>query len=95
MRALSFNSLKLIRVFVISTANEFHGYKLGKMIGVRGQNLYAILREMQADGWLDSRIDATIPARPTKYYSINEKGLEAARDVLSKVQVPSLMCSSA
>lgn len=89
MRSLSFNTLKVLRVFVMSTSAEYHGYRLGKMTGDRPQTLYDMLHEMHAQGWFNTRIDSTIPKRQTKLYSITEKGLGVARQALAAVQLPS------
>lgn len=92
---LSFVALKVLRAFVLSTGQMRHGYGLVPETRTPQFTLYPLLHRMQAEGWLDEHKDTSTSKRQKKYYSITEMGLEAAREALGAVQMPSTILLSA
>ena len=90
---LSFNSLKVLKAFVLSTGSQMHAYKLAKITRMQHQNLYGTLKSLHTEGWLTSH-KATTGKGPPRYYTLSELGLDEARRALCEVQVPTLMLIS-
>lgn len=91
---LSFVALKIFRAFLVSTGTMRHGYDLVPETKTPKFTLYPLLHRMQEQGWLDEHKDTSTSKRQKKYYSITETGVEAGREALEAVQMPSLMMAS-
>jgi PadR family transcriptional regulator, regulatory protein PadR len=74
----------LILLKVVGRSKEpIYGYQIAKMIEKDNQDipviklgtLYPVLRSLEKDGLLESRIDPSVNGPPRKYYRITELGM--------------------
>ncbi len=71
-----------VAVMKLLSGGEKYGYELVKMLESRsagvlamGQStLYPLLYNLEAKGWVASRLDTDQAARPRKYYRLTDKG---------------------
>jgi PadR family transcriptional regulator PadR len=73
----------LILLRVVGRAKEpIYGYQIAKMVEKDNEDipviklgtLYPVLRSLEKDGLLESRIDPSVTGPPRRYYSITELG---------------------
>ena len=73
----------LVLLGVMQQASEpLYGYQIAKMIGAGKENglsmkqsaLYPVLRSMESNGLLSSKVEPSVSGPPRKYYSITENG---------------------
>jgi DNA-binding PadR family transcriptional regulator len=94
MHQFSFAALKVFRLFVLSTAEHWYGYRISAEMKMPKRNVYEALHRMTDKGWLEEHECNSTSARKTRVYSLNERGLVVAREALTAVQVPGLLSGS-
>ena len=70
------------------TAEPLYGYQISKMINAGKENglsmkqsaLYPVLRSLEGNGLLSSRVEPSVSGPPRKYYVITEHGKETLHD---------------
>ena len=79
----------LVLLTVMQHATEpLYGYQIAKMIGAGKENglsmkqsaLYPVLRSMESNGLLSSKVEPSVSGPPRKYYSITENGKKTLQD---------------
>ena len=68
-----------------------YGYSLKQQLATQGLDipegtLYPLLRRLEGQGLLDSEWELADEARPRRYYTINEQGQQALRDLTKEWQ---------
>ena len=79
----------LVLLSVMDRATEpLYGYQISKMIGagketglsMKQSALYPVLRSMESNGLLKSKVEPSVSGPPRKYYSITENGKNTLKD---------------
>jgi PadR family transcriptional regulator PadR len=79
----------LVLLSVMQHASEpLYGYQIAKLIAAGKENglsmkqsaLYPVLRSMESNGLLSSRVEPSVSGPPRKYYSITENGKYTLKD---------------
>jgi len=82
----------LILLCVVSRAKEpIYGYQIAKVIEkdntenpiIKLGTLYPVLRSLEKDGLLESRIDPSVSGPPRRYYHITELGTQTLEKLLA------------
>ena len=85
-KELSSGTVALILLAILGrSAEPLYGYQIAKRIGEGGHEgapikqgtLYPVLRSMEENGLLASRVEPSVSGPPRKYYQITERGREA------------------
>jgi transcriptional regulator len=74
--------------------HPMHGYALVKhiqqvsddLLQIEEGSLYPALQRMLREGWLDSETGTSAKGRPTRIYSVTEKGLRHLEEELSSFE---------
>jgi PadR family transcriptional regulator, regulatory protein PadR len=76
----------IVLLSVVSQAKEpIYGYQIAKIIEkenteipiIKLGTLYPVLRSLEKNGFLESRVDPSITGPPRRYYTITELGVKA------------------
>ena len=78
------SSLILLRV-LDAASGPMYGYQIAKLIEAQSKDvdimkqgaLYPVLRSLEAEGLLTSRVEPSVSAPPRRYYTITDAGREA------------------
>jgi|SRR5215831_10159901 len=93
---LRFETLKIFRVFLTSTGQNFYAYQLAKQAGVARTTAGDVLRRLQSKGLLTQCDDnggcIAGPARST--YATTPELLQEARRALEQLQIGTIVASS-
>lgn len=88
---LSFQTLRVLQLFVADPTAELAGIELLKHTQIASGTLYPILGRLEEADWLQSRwekIDTTAEKRPRRrYYSITPLGIRSASSILAKLSI--------
>jgi len=85
-KELSSGTVALILLAILGrSAEPLYGYQIAKRIGEGGHEgapvkqgtLYPVLRSMEENGLLSSRVEPSVSGPPRKYYEITARGREA------------------
>jgi PadR family transcriptional regulator, regulatory protein PadR len=85
----------LILLCVVGRAKEpIYGYQIARMIEKDNEDipviklgtLYPVLRSMEKDGLLESRVDPSVNGPPRRYYRITKLGLSALEQLTATWQ---------
>ena len=91
-KELSAGTVALVLLAELSRASEpRYGYQIAKSLERIGEGplsgkqsaLYPVLRNLHAQGLLDSRIEPSIAGPPRRYYAITDLGREVLREWLA------------
>ncbi len=89
IKEINAGSTSLILLSVLAQAREpLYGYRIARMIstGSRADSemkqsaLYPVLRSLEKNGLLRSRVEPSVSGPPRKYYSITGEGREALEE---------------
>jgi len=84
-KELSSGTVALTLLAILDRSSEpLYGYQIAKRIGegwqegapVKQGTLYPVLRSMEENGLLSSRVEPSVSGPPRKYYEITERGAE-------------------
>lgn len=88
---LSFQALKVARMFVESPGAAFSGAELGKACEVGSGTLYPLLNRLEGAGWLKGKWETKLPAelgRPRmKLYRATPTGIKSIEAALEWVSL--------
>jgi PadR family transcriptional regulator PadR len=82
-KELNAGTVSLVLLAILDhSAESLYGYQIAKSIEdawgegvpVKQGTLYPVLRSMEENGLLSSRVEPSVSGPPRKYYSITEKG---------------------
>ena len=81
------SSLVLLAVLA-RAGREMYGYEIAKAVKAEGEGglifkqgaIYPVLRSLDAQGLLESRVEASAFGPPRRYYSITDEGRQALMD---------------
>ncbi len=82
-KELNAGTVSLVLLAILDRSEEpLYGYQIAKSIeGAWGEGvpvkqgtLYPVLRSMEENGMLESRVEPSVSGPPRKYYSITERG---------------------
>jgi PadR family transcriptional regulator PadR len=85
-KELSAGTTALALLSILSGASEpMYGYQIAKLMEEDDQKvplikhgaLYPVLRSLEGNGLLDSRVEPSVSGPPRRYYSITDEGLDA------------------
>ncbi len=83
IKEINAGSTSLVMLCVLEQADEpLYGYQIAKMTGGEGEAamkqsaLYPVLRSLEKNGLLESRVEPSVSGPPRKYYSITTEGKE-------------------
>ncbi|MFO1507998.1 MAG: PadR family transcriptional regulator [Lysobacterales bacterium] len=89
-KELSAGTVSLVLLAVLARARSpMYGYQIAKRLEERGADgvlagkqsaLYPVLRNLDAAGLLDSRVEPSVAGPPRRYYSITALGRAVLRD---------------
>jgi PadR family transcriptional regulator, regulatory protein PadR len=88
-KELNGGTVSLVLLAILDrSAEPLYGYQIAKSIEgawsegvpVKQGTLYPVLRSMEENGLLQSRVEPSISGPPRKYYSITERGRSALRE---------------
>lgn len=88
-KELNAGTVSLVLLAILDRSSEpLYGYQIAKQIEggwqqgtpIKQGTLYPVLRSMEENGLLASRVEPSVSGPPRKYYSITERG----RDVLGE-----------
>ena len=88
-KELNSGTVSLVLLAILEQASEpLYGYQIAKQIEDRWQEgtpikqgtLYPVLRSMEENGLLSSRVEPSVSGPPRKYYSITERGTSVLGD---------------
>ena len=90
-KELSAGTVALVLLAVLGQASEpMYGYQIAKRLEQGGavlagkqSALYPVLRNLHAQGLLDSRIEPSVAGPPRRYYAITDLGREVLREWLA------------
>jgi PadR family transcriptional regulator, regulatory protein PadR len=86
IKEINAGSTSLILLSVLDQAREpLYGYQIARMIAagpgiepeMKQSALYPVLRSLEKNGLLNSRVEPSVSGPPRKYYSITGEGQEA------------------
>lgn len=86
---------ELILLAVVGQAKEpIYGYQIAKIVEkdnadipvIKLGTLYPVLRSLEKDGLLESRVDPSVNGPPRRYYTITEQGTLALEQLSSSWQ---------
>ena len=80
-------SLILLRVLA-DAPEPMYGYQISKVLGLKNDEaplmkqgaLYPVLRSMEKNGLLSSKVEPSVSGPPRKYYAITEKGKSSLQE---------------
>jgi PadR family transcriptional regulator PadR len=85
-KELNAGTVSLVLLAILDqSAEPLYGYQIAKRIegaaadgtSIKQGTLYPVLRSMEENGLLESRVEPSVSGPPRKYYSITEKGRSA------------------
>ena len=83
IKEINAGSTSLVMLCVLDQADEpLYGYQIAKMIGgdpetaMKQSALYPVLRSLEKNGLLESRVEPSVSGPPRKYYNITGDGRE-------------------
>lgn len=85
-KELNGGTVSLVLLAILDRSSEpLYGYQIAKSIEgawaegvpVKQGTLYPVLRSMEENGLLESRVEPSVSGPPRKYYSITERGRAA------------------
>lgn len=88
-KELNAGTVSLVLLAILDAAPEpMYGYQIAKSIEggwqegapVKQGTLYPVLRSMEEQGLLDSRVEPSVSGPPRKYYSITDRGRGVLQD---------------
>lgn len=88
-KELNAGTVSLVLLAILDrSAEPLYGYQIAKQLEAGAQDttpikqgtLYPVLRSMEENGLLESRVEPSVSGPPRKYYSITQRG----RDVLGE-----------
>ena len=88
-KELNAGTVSLVLLAILDAAPEpMYGYQIAKSIEggwqegapVKQGTLYPVLRSMEEQGLLDSRVEPSVSGPPRKYYSITDRGRGVLND---------------
>ncbi len=97
-KELNAGTVSLVLLAILARAEEpQYGYQIAKQlegasdegVPVKQGTLYPVLRSLEGQGLLSSRVEPSVSGPPRKYYSITEQGvsvLEDWKDVWSRTR---------
>jgi len=97
-KELNAGTVSLVLLAIMARSDEpLYGYQIAKQLEgasddgmpVKQGTLYPVLRSLESQGMLSSRVEPSVSGPPRKYYSITETGvavLESWKDVWSRTR---------
>jgi DNA-binding PadR family transcriptional regulator len=82
---MTFNALRVSRLFLASTTTKHTGYRVAQHLGINPPRAYEVLARLQHAGWLASQREQE--SRHRRLYELTEEGLNAARRTLAELQL--------
>ena len=81
-------SLLVLLAVLARAGREMYGYEIAKAVKAEGEGglifkqgaIYPVLRSLDAQGLLESRVEASAFGPPRRYYSITDDGRQALND---------------
>lgn len=97
-KELNAGTVSLVLLAIMARSDEpLYGYQIAKQlegasdagVPVKQGTLYPVLRSLESQGLLSSRVEPSVSGPPRKYYSITDTGhtvLESWKDVWSRTR---------
>lgn len=88
-KELNAGTVSLVLLAILDASDEaLYGYQIAKSmqgawqegVPVKQGTLYPVLRSMEENGLLESRVEPSVSGPPRKYYSITDRGREVLGD---------------
>lgn len=85
-KELNAGTVSLVLLAILARSDEpLYGYQIAKRIAEGSQDgapvkqgaLYPVLRSLEEQGLLESRVEPSVSGPPRKYYSITDRGVAA------------------
>lgn len=89
MKHLSYETLKVFKAIIVSSAKTFYTYEMAKRTRLNRSVVRSIFRNFEDAGWASAQMHESTGGRPRRDYTMTSDGIINARAVLDELQIGS------